>query len=88
MENYNYKSIAFDGIADLYRKALMPPKRKVELIDFFNEYCNEMNNFRNLYKIKYPEDDIILCYNSKPIPINYQTYLPARASFTRYTNLF
>ena len=53
MENYSYKSIAFDSIADLYRKTLMPPKRKVELIDYFNEYCNEMNDFRNLYKIKY-----------------------------------
>ena len=50
MENYNYKSIAFDGIADLYRKTLMPPKRKVELIDYFNEYCNQYGVYQLIKK--------------------------------------
>lgn len=73
---------------DEFCRVFKPPKRKIELTDFFNEYCNEMNDFRNLYKIKYPKDDIILCHNSKPIAIDYQVYLPARATFMRYTNLF
>ena len=48
-------------------------KRKVEIIDFFNEYCNEINS----YKFKFPIDDIILCHQSQPIPIDYDVYFKA-----------
>ena len=88
MKNHKYTNIIMGSYIDEFCHMFDPPKKEIELTDFFKEYCDEMNDFRNLYKIKYPKDNIILCHNSKPISIDYKVYLPARASFIRYYNLF
>lgn len=81
MKNFNCRTIVVESYIDEYLHMFEPPKRKIELTDFLKEYCDEMNDFRSLYIIKKPNDNIILCHHSEPIPTDYRISLAAHASY-------